>query len=75
MVSTQDAERALAILAEPCKLALPLPRREGEVQKTPSIDALADAVLVDGMTACNVGGQRPVRPPERTPRVEGYSGF
>ena len=61
-MTAQDAERALSILAEPFKLALPRPRRESEVLETPSIDAL----LVDGMAGVAL---------QRDPSVEGYSGF
>ena len=62
-MTAQDAGRALSILAEPFKLALPRPRRESEVLKAPAIDALAD-----GMASCNVEGQSSVS-------VQGYSGF
>ena len=50
-MTAQDAERCLEILAEPCKLPLPRPRREGEVLLTPTTEA-----LVDSMAVMHVGG-------------------
>jgi hypothetical protein len=67
-MTAQDAERALQILAQPCTLPLPPPRRAGEAEEPPSVDAL----LVDG-----VAGIALERDPSGTTAEgrEGYSAF
>ena len=67
-MTAQDAERALEILAQPCTLPLPPPRRASEAEEPPSIDAF----LVDG-----VAGIALERDPSgtRSEGREGYSGF
>ena len=66
-MTAQDAERALEILAQPCTLPLPPPRRAGEAEEPPSVDPLVDGVAgmaLERDASGTIGEGR-----------EGYSGF
>ena len=66
-MTAQDAERALQILAQPCTLPLPPPRRAGEAEEPPSVDPLVDGVAgmaLERDASGTIGERR-----------EGYSGF
>ena len=55
-MTAEDAARALAILAEPCKGPLPPARKEGEVLTTPPSEPVVMEAVADSMACMNVGG-------------------